>query len=66
MNKLTKRQKYIKEKYFKILYHNPLHYCPISDERIRLAPITLERIIDMVINILETEECDGVLWEKIT
>lgn len=66
MIELTKRQKYIKKKYFKILCHDPLHYCPISDENIALTTSTLIRIIDMIINILETEDRDGVMWVKIT
>ena len=66
MGKLTKRQRYIKEKYFKVGNHNPFNYCPISDERIKLAPISLDRVIDMIINILETEADGEIIWEKIT
>ena len=55
--KLTKRQKYIKEKYFKVENpENPLHYCPIDDETFHLAPHSLMMVIDLVIKILEEEE----------
>jgi len=66
MNELTKRQRYIKEKYFKVSGRDPFYYCPISNEKIKLSPISLDRIIDMIINILE-EEYDGEInWVKIT
>ena len=55
MNKLTKRQKYIKEKYFKVSCRNPFQYSPISNERLTFSPISLERIIDLIIKILEEE-----------
>jgi len=66
MIELTKRQKHIKKKYFKIMYHNPLHYCPLSDETFRLAPHNLIKVIDIIINILEQEEWDGITWVKTT
>ena len=62
----TKRQKYIKEKYFKLVDHNPLHYAPLCDEKFRLSPMSLEMIINMIINILETEAEGEIKWEKIT
>lgn len=65
MIELTKRQKLIKERYFKILYHNPLHYCPISDEELRFAPHTLIKVIDMIVNILEKEYDGDIIWQKI-
>jgi len=63
MIELNKKQKYIKKKYFKLLYHNPLHYCPISDETFKLAPHSLMMVIDLVIKILE--EIGDIKWEKI-
>lgn len=62
MIELTKRQKYIKKKYFKKVDHDPLHFAPISDESFKLAPHTLIKVIDIIINILE----DDVIWEKTT
>ena len=63
LNNLTKGQKLIKERYFKRVSKDPLHYAPISDESIRLSPLTFTKLLDMIINILEKEyECD-VLWK---
>lgn len=63
MIKLTNGQKIIKERYFKILDHNPLHYCPISDETLRFAPCTLIKIIDVIIKVLEEEYDSGIIWK---
>ena len=52
----TKRQKYIKEKYFKLVDHNPLQYAPKDDELFKLAPHTVMRIINLIIRILGDPE----------
>ena len=65
MNKLNARQKLIKERYFKLVSHNPLHFAPISDETFKLAPHTLERVLNIIINILEKEYDGDIIWAKI-
>ncbi len=65
--KLTKKQKYIKEKYFKVGDDkDPLYYRPITDNFMRLAPHSLMVIIDLIIKILEQENWDGLNWVKTT
>jgi len=66
MRKLTKGQKLIKERYFKLVSHDPLHFAPISDETFKLAPHTLIRVLDVIINILEKEYDGDIVWAKIT
>ncbi len=61
----TARRKVLKERYFKLIDHNPLQFAPISDEKFKLAPHTLERVLDMIINILEKEYDGDIVWEKI-
>lgn len=65
--KLNKRQKYIKEKYFKLVegYYDPFYYNPIIDKTLNLAPITLIKIIDLIIDILEKEYDGEINWAKI-
>ena len=55
MNKLTKRQKYIKEKYFVLNCHNPLNYYPITDKEFILNLFNVIKIVDLIIKILEEE-----------
>ncbi len=66
MTKLNKRQKYIKEKYFKIKDSNPFYYCPIIDIGLNLMPISLIKVIDLIVDILEKEYDGEINWAKIT
>jgi len=61
----TARRKLVKERYFKVNSRNPFQYCPISDESLKLAPHTLNKVLDMIINILEKEYDGDIVWEKI-
>jgi len=66
MIKLTNGQKYIKKWYFKKVDRNPLQFAPISDESFKLAPHTLIKVIDIIINILQKERDSEINWVKIT
>lgn len=66
MIRWTKRQKYIKEKYFKIVDRNPLHYAPLCDDKLKLTVTNLGRVIDLIINVLEEEQEGEINWVKIT
>ncbi|KKM68960.1 hypothetical protein LCGC14_1455640 [marine sediment metagenome] len=66
MIELTKTQKLIKERYFKIVDHDPLQFAPISDESFKLAPHTLIKVIDMIVNILREEYDGDINWVKTT
>ena len=66
MIELTKRQKLIKKRYFKIVDHDPLQFAPISDESFKLAPHTLWRVLDIIIDILEKEYDGDINWVKTT
>ena len=59
-------QKLIKERYFKLIDHNPLQFAPISDETFKLAPHTLERVLDMIVHILKEEYDGDIVWVKNT
>ena len=61
----TARRKLLKDRYFKRIDRNPLQFAPISDESFKLSPITLDRILDMIINILEKEYDGDINWVKI-
>jgi len=66
MTELTKRQKYIKERYFKHTNGDPAYYKCIYDDGLNLFPYTMYKLIDIIIKILE-EESDGERkWGKIT
>ncbi len=66
MMKLNKRQKYIKDKFFELVDHDPLQYSPKGDELLKLAPHNLMRIINLIIKILEEENDGEINWAKIT
>jgi len=63
---MNARQKIIKERYFKRVNGDPLYYCPINDESIKLAPYTFIKILDIIINILEEEWDSDIIWGKNT
>ncbi len=65
MMKLNKRQKYIKDKFFELVDHDPLQYAPKDDELFKLAPHNLMRIINLIIKILEEENDGEINWAKI-
>ena len=66
MMKLNKRQKYIKDKFFELVDHDPLQYSAKDDELLKLAPHNLMRIINLIIKILEEENDGEINWAKIT
>jgi len=55
MNKLNKRQKYIKDKYFEVKGNDPFYYYPKSDKMLYMSPYTFDRVLDLIIKILEQE-----------
>lgn len=66
MTELTKRQKYVKEKYFKPIDGDPGYYKCIYDDGLNLFPYTMYKLIDIIIKILEEESDGEINWGKIT
>jgi len=67
MTELTKRQEYIKEKYFELEGgFNPVYYRFVCDKMLVLAPFTMYKLIDIIIKILENENEGEMNWVKIT
>jgi len=66
MTKFNKRQKYIYDKYFEVSGRNPFFYSPIFNKELELSPITINKVIDLIIDILEKEYDGEINWAKIT
>jgi len=60
-------RKYLKDKYFIKNSRNPLNFRFKNHEPDKLIfnPFTLDKIIELIIEILEQEYKDDEIWEKI-
>lgn len=62
----SKKEKYIKDKYFEKCSGDPLYYRPKGEMMFVLSPISLPTILRLIVKILEQENWDGVNWVKTT
>jgi len=52
---MNEREKHIFNTYFKIVSYDPIQFSPVTNENIRLSPMSIEMVINLVIKILEDE-----------
>lgn len=52
---MNEREKHILNTYFKVVDYDPIQFSPTTNKNIKLSPMSVEIVINLVIKILEEE-----------
>jgi hypothetical protein len=54
--KLTDKEERILKTYFKVISHDPLQWAPITNEKLKLSPLSVKPLIELISKVIDDTE----------